>query len=336
MALDSRKVIEIAKAEIGYLEKKSNSNLDSKTANAGSKNYTKYGRDLDAINFYNGRKNGIAWCDQFVDWCFVESFGKEIALEITFQPKKASSNCGAGCQYSRNYYKQNGRLFDKPEPGDQIFFWNSDKSRVSHTGLVIAVDNTYVHTIEGNTSGASGVVANGGGVKQKKYKLNYNRLAGYGRPLYEYDGTAQEQPEEPKEDSAETIMYVMVTGGTVNIRSKPDATSRKLGCEKRGTLLPARNVPAEKGFVGVVYKGVDAWITTKYSKITVVKRYVKIVNGNCYVRTQPNTDGRIIGTAKRGSELPYAGETADNGWLKVSFENKEGWVSGKYAALKEG
>ena len=40
------KVILIAKNEIGYLEKKSNSQLDSKTANAGSNNYTKYWRDI--------------------------------------------------------------------------------------------------------------------------------------------------------------------------------------------------------------------------------------------------------------------------------------------------
>ena len=40
------KVILIAKNEIGYLEKKSNSQLDSKTANAGSSNYTKYWRDI--------------------------------------------------------------------------------------------------------------------------------------------------------------------------------------------------------------------------------------------------------------------------------------------------
>ena len=181
MSYDPQKVIDIALAEEGYLEKKTNSNLDSKTANAGSKNYTKYGRDLDALGFYNGRKNGVAWCDQFVDWCMVQAYGMEVALAITFQPY-GKSNCGAGCQYSRNYYKNNGRLFDKPQPGDQIFFWDSAKSRVSHTGLVYHVDKTYVYTIEGNTSGASGVVANGGGVKKKKYKLNYARLAGFGRP----------------------------------------------------------------------------------------------------------------------------------------------------------
>jgi hypothetical protein len=59
MALNPQKVIDIALAEVGYLEKKSNSNLDNKTANAGSNNYTKYGRDLDAVGFYNGKKNGV-------------------------------------------------------------------------------------------------------------------------------------------------------------------------------------------------------------------------------------------------------------------------------------
>ena len=45
------KVIDVALNEIGYIEKASNSNLDSKTANQGSGNYTKYARDLDNLSF---------------------------------------------------------------------------------------------------------------------------------------------------------------------------------------------------------------------------------------------------------------------------------------------
>lgn len=63
-------------------------------------------------------------------------------------------------------------------------------------------------------------------------------------------------------------------------------------------------------------------------------RYVAIEGGNCYVRTAPNTDGKILGVAHRGDVLPYGGETADNGWLLVAFENQNGWVSGKYGKLK--
>ena len=48
------KVLAICLNEVGYAEKQSNANLDSKNLNAGNKNYTKYARDLDNIlNFYN-------------------------------------------------------------------------------------------------------------------------------------------------------------------------------------------------------------------------------------------------------------------------------------------
>lgn len=176
------KLINIAKNEIGYLEKKSNSQLDSKTANAGKGNYTKYARDLDNISgFYNGKKNGYAWCDVFVDWCFVQAFGVDKAKELLLQPNKS---LGAGCTYSANYYKNAKQFHTSPKAGDQIFFKNSSGS-IIHTGLVYKVDSTYVYTIEGNTSSDAGVVENGGSVNDKKYKLNYNRIAGYGRPKYD-------------------------------------------------------------------------------------------------------------------------------------------------------
>ena len=182
MACTADKVIAIARAELGYLEKETNSQLDSKTANAGDENYTKYARDLDKIsNFYNGKKNGYAWCDMFVDWCFVQAFGVAKAKELLCQPDKSS---GAGCQSSYNYYKRKGQIYSTPKVGDQIFFKNSNGS-IIHTGLVYDVGENYVRTIEGNTSGASGVIANGGGVCQKRYPLPYSYIAGYGRPKYD-------------------------------------------------------------------------------------------------------------------------------------------------------
>ena len=177
----AKELIQIATNEVGYLEKESNSWLDDKTANAGSNNYTKYARDLDAIpGFYNGRKNGYPWCDVFVDWCFVKAFGVDKAKELLCQPEMS---LGAGCGYSMNYYSSKGQLHTKPKVGDQIFFKSGNT--ITHTGIVCDVDSTYVHTIEGNTSSASGVVANGGSVRQKKYKLTYSNIAGYGRPNYD-------------------------------------------------------------------------------------------------------------------------------------------------------
>ena len=244
--------------------KMSNADLDDKTANAGDKNYTKYARDLDALNFYNGRKNGYAWCDVFVDWCFVQAYGKEAALELTCQPTNRASNYGAGCKWSRKYYEKNGLLYDTPQLGDQIFFWPKNQiggPAVAHTGLVYAVDNAYVYTIEGNTSGASGVVANGGGVCKKKYKLDYNRIAGYGRPNY---GTTAAEPEKPVPVSGKK--RIVVTGNSVNIRLGDSTDYDRVAYLKKGETLEWV-ATAENGWHAGRYDKQIVWISGQYSTV---------------------------------------------------------------------
>ena len=76
------KLIATAEAELGYLEKKSNKDLDDKTANAGSSNYTKYNRDLKA---WTGVGSISAqWCQAFVDWVFITAFGLEGAKKLIY------------------------------------------------------------------------------------------------------------------------------------------------------------------------------------------------------------------------------------------------------------
>lgn len=179
-------LISTATAEIGYIEKKTNSQLDDKTANAGSNNYTKYARDLDNIEgFYNGKKNGYPWCDVFVDWCFVKSFGTTTALSLLCQNY---GSCGAGCQYSAEYYKIKGQFGTTPKIGAQIFFKNT-AGVVCHTGLVYAVSNSTVYTIEGNTSNKAILDVNGGSVAKKEYNINYSLIYGYGYPNFDEEIT---------------------------------------------------------------------------------------------------------------------------------------------------
>lgn len=174
------RMLAIAKAQVGYLEKATNANLDDKTANAGNKNYTKYARDLDALGAYAGKKQGLAWCDMFCDWCFVQAYGFDTAMRMTCQPV---GKYGAGCDQSAGYYRAQGRFFaQNPQVGDQIFFANGND--MYHTGLVVGVTDDRVLTIEGNTSSKAGVVENGGAVAEKSYSLRYSKIAGYGRPDY--------------------------------------------------------------------------------------------------------------------------------------------------------
>jgi len=180
---DKQRVIDIALAEVGYLEKASVALLEQKTANAGGGNYTKYSRDLAEVSFFNGRKQGVQWCAVFVAWCFFQAYGKAAALSLLNQPKVSANNAGAGCRHAMNYFKAKGRFFaGEPQAGDVIFFYSADRASIAHMGLVYKREGQRVYTVEGNTSGGSGVVSNGGGVWQKSYSLDYGRIVGYGRP----------------------------------------------------------------------------------------------------------------------------------------------------------
>lgn len=164
------KIIQIAKNEVGYLEKKSNKNLNDKLANAGDRNFTKYGKWIGV--------NGDYWCASFLSWIFYKAFG-------TANGKKLL--CGsysAACEIIRQHFKDKKQYRTTPKVGDVIFFKGTRHSGANHIGFVYKVTNNKVYTIEGNTSGASGVVDNGGGVAKKSYAVGYSKILGYGRPDY--------------------------------------------------------------------------------------------------------------------------------------------------------
>lgn len=171
------KVINIALKEIGYIEKKNMAQLDSKTLNIGNNNFTKYARDLDNItDFYNNKKQGSPWCAIFVDWCLVKALGVDRARSLLCYPKKSA---GSSCNESIKYYKKNKRfIINNPTKGDQVFF------KQGHTGIVYAVDENRIYTIEGNTAKSSLVITNGGEVCKKRYNLNDNNIIGYGHIDY--------------------------------------------------------------------------------------------------------------------------------------------------------
>lgn len=175
------KLLSVAMQEEGYCEKSrvaymnKPSVLDTKFEGAGADNYTRYGRDL--VKWVGSPyAQGVAWCDMFVDWCFITAFGLS----------KAKDMLGGWSAYtptSAQFYKAMGRWSNNPEVGAQIFFKNSE--RICHTGIVYKVDATKVYTIEGNTSSTAGVIANGGCVARKSYLKTNAKIAGYGMPKYE-------------------------------------------------------------------------------------------------------------------------------------------------------
>ena len=236
------KILEVAKAELGYLEKKSNASLDDKTANAGYNNYTKYWRDIKEWSGKNYQAQ--PWCAGFITWIFTEALGQARAQELLKH-------------YPYVYCPTLGNLFTRhanPEVGDIVIFWRN--GTFTHTGLVIAVNGDQFTTIEGNTSGASGIVANGGGVCQKTY---YNsKLPGtkFCRPAY--NSTAL-----PLKDTINVAddIHTVKQKGIVNTKSSP----------LNVRLQPSLNAktcsfsPLKKGTeVGVCYRN-GSWYLIKYN-----------------------------------------------------------------------
>jgi signal peptidase I len=190
------KLLKVAHAYVGYLEKESDTQLEDFTANAGSGNYTVFGR------WYGTGWNGQPWCAMFVSYC-----ADVAGISASIIPKHAS------CAYGVSWFKRMNRWHDRytydPVPGDIIYFSN-DGETPAHVGIVNAIKDGRVYTIEGNTSGGSELIANGGAVAQKSYLLTYKKILGYGNPAYvELDN----EPADWERSAVEKALAMDIIGG---------------------------------------------------------------------------------------------------------------------------
>lgn len=140
--------IEIAKAEIGYVETPDN--------------ITKYGEAMKA--------NGLPWCGSFCNWVLKEAGVRVHSVVSTVK----------GAQV----FQDSGRWSQTPKLGDLAFmdFPNDSVDRISHVGIVVNIKGNTVTTIEGNTSG-SGSQRNGGMVMVKERTIG-KEVVGFGSPKY--------------------------------------------------------------------------------------------------------------------------------------------------------
>ena len=218
------KLLKIAAAEIGYKEKETNSQLDNHTANAGDANYTKYARDLAAAGYYQASKQGFAWCDMFVDWCFLQLCGSKAKAEDMICQ---TGLYGAGCEFSAKYYKQQNRFFTSdPKPGDQIFF-----NDYAHTGIVEKIVGGVITTIEGNTSNM---------VARRTYSIGSGAIDGYGRPKFAVENSVEDV--ETPEAAAE-----LEIGDVVNFTGSRHYISANTGTGKKCTPGTAKITALKPG-----------------------------------------------------------------------------------------
>ena len=307
------KVVALAKSYVGTGEEPKGSNRN------------RFAKMIDEKfpDFYNGKKNGSAWCDEFVDAIFLEAFGEEEALRLLCQPKKS---CGAGCKYSAQYYKNAGRWFDKPEVGDQIFFYVGGD--INHTGIVTKVDDKKVYTTEGNS---------GDMVKDHSYSLSNPKIAGYGRPAWNDDVVSDPvEPAEPvaapapapipdpepvveKPNNADTY-YTVVKGDTLSKIARHFGTSVAELQALNRISNPNLIYPGEKILLP------KSNTTPASGKSTFIGK-VNTLHSPLNVRSGASMSYSIVRKLPKGSTVELFSD-AVNGWYRLT--DGSGFVAGNY------
>lgn len=325
-------LIATARAEVGYLEKKSNSQLDDKTANTGYNNYTKYWRDVYP------QYQTQAWCACFVSWCMMKTFGLETAKKLLKH-------------WPYVYCPTLGNLFTKhanPQRGDIVIFYRG--GTFAHTGIVTKVDGDAFFTIEGNTSGGTDIVANGGSVCSKYY---YNsKLPGtkFCRPDYSLVTSILNSNSVPSaSNQAVDQSYTAWVGSCTT--NGTDVFSGATGASKLSTYpkLNAGNlvdVVGESGtryhiriagkYFGYVEKGRIKNPNKKEPK-SPYPFVGKVTASKLNVRKKPGTGQPLLPEypqLNKDNLVDVLGETKDSQgakWYKISIAKKySGYVSAKY------
>lgn len=173
---------------VGYYEKASKSYAQTRDKSAfeknkGSNNYT-----------YPGYVCGVQaqpWCAATVSTAILDacSGDKEAAKAIMYGiwPYVNCAQVWDAAPNSKKYWShyqrftlgKGSRTNYKPRPGDIIVFTDDKKTR-SHTGMVYAVDSTYVYTIEGNSANMC---------RKRSYLLTSSYIYGWISPDYAASGT---------------------------------------------------------------------------------------------------------------------------------------------------
>ena len=170
-----RELLSLAQSQTSYEEKHSAYMLDDFHANAGSRNYTKYSRDVNNWGLMGCQ--GQPWCATYQFWLEAKVFGVDTALSHFCMDR--SNYQGYNCFSIYHAFGRKGRTSDKPEPGCLVIF------KHSHIGRVTGIRSGRIYTNEGNTSALYGD-SNGGTVKNKDYAVSDSTIQGY--CLIDYGG----------------------------------------------------------------------------------------------------------------------------------------------------
>lgn len=149
--------------------------------------------------------------------------------------------------------------------------------------------------------------------------------------------------EDAKEDLfGYTNLGIAKVEGNLNVRAEGSTSAKIVGKMQNESVCEILEVLDNgwahiqsgevEGYVSAEYliAGPDARILVKELARTVCVASVNKLN----VRKEPNTDSQIIDKVLKGETLEYI-ETLDDGWVKISLDGEEAYVSGEYVEITQ-
>jgi len=255
MANYASAVIAKAREWKDYQEKKSmgtRAQLEQKHWNPGYNNYTifwEWFRDYQSYSF-----QAQAWCACFVSVMFAKTFG-------IFEAKKLlGGDLYYNCQDFVSKHNADKRMNYSPKTGDVVFFHNGTKW--CHTGIITGVYNSYISSIEGNTSGSyDKVVPDGGAVVEKSHYFSTTKMI-YWHPDYD---TEEPSPSMSQEYDIAVGKDGLTISQNLNIRTSP-STGSIIGMYKKGEhIYPHTKVFVYSGKSSTPwYKTDKGWVSANY------------------------------------------------------------------------
>ncbi len=189
-------LIAIALSQLGYEEGNSDGSFSGESG--GSSNYVEFSYNMGDLGIGYGGSD-YPWCASFVSWCLYQSrctdqatyssLGRFHQNDSAYIWKEISCSQWVNQLKSAGYFKYSAYKGGSyvPQSGDLVYFQSGDSP--SHIGICLYVKDGYIYTVEGNTSDASGLETNGGGVYFKNYSLTSSYLYGYGVLPYKTDSS---------------------------------------------------------------------------------------------------------------------------------------------------
>ena len=260
-------VLAIALSQLGYHEGGSTSDMSGKSSSAG--NYTEYNYNMgkSLIGAYGG--SAYPWCASFISWCLYQSHCTNQGSESDLCRNHVGDSkyiwreidCGAWTPNLRSagcwqYSASKGGSYT-PKSGDLIFFRNN-----AHIGIVLYCEGGTIYTVEGNTSDASGLEPEGGGVYYKSYSVNSSLIDGYGTMPYVKNENVKKIDYSGKNPTAgyyiaNATKYVYADAACTRYAYYGDGVQCYL---PKYTMIMVESVSADGVGLKITYDGVEGYV----------------------------------------------------------------------------